>query len=156
MLSRRLVSCIIIGSKTRQEILTPLQHTHPRPNGSLHSFINVFAQVAAFFGSIFLPQVLSRVSANFDPAGDGQPPLFGGLSTRSPSSSSPKRQHTLDLLFDPDEVLDIRPMGVDTRDLAKNSKRVDIVGLVARPKSRLTLPPPYDLIDDFPLPGYTP
>ena len=76
------------------------------------------------------------------PTQPGSQPGTAGRHLRSvqePPSSSPKRRHTFNLLFGPDEMLDIRPLlSVDTDDIGevdsspKASKYVDGRSLKSR------------------------
>jgi hypothetical protein len=165
MHSRRLVSCITIGHNNQYRNLTFLKHTPPWWKNSFRSLESVFAQVTTLLGSAVLQQVFLGYSANPDSVGDGRPSLSRGRSSkRCPSPSSTKRQNTFDLLFDPSEVLDIRPMRVDADGIGEvgpyleDSKHgADVEYMIAHPQSsKSARPPPYSLIDDFPLPAYTP
>jgi len=147
-----------------------LKHTRSRSNDTLDSLVNLFARVSTFLGSAPLPHVLSRDSAKPDSAGDSKQTHSRGLTIRSAKSSFRKRQHSLDLLFDPEEVLDIRPMHMDADDVyevdpdQEDSKREGPGGLIAERNlksksmsmSKPSFPPPYSIIDNSPPPKYTP
>jgi len=116
---------------------------------STHEFMRPFARQSASLSS-----TSPQRATPFDLFDSGLPTHSRGSSTSSVLSSSRKKQHGLDLLSDPSDVLDIRPMLAELADTGS----IDMRSPTSEPESTLEdLPPAYTWspADDSPPPMYT-
>jgi len=121
------------------------------------AMMNTLVQQTASLPSLLGRQVVPRDDS--DPLGDCPPTLSQRPSTATDSnlltSSPPRWQHTPPLLFDPSDVLDIRPThdnAIMATDLAGD--RPKLPSTLTPPPTPLGRPPSYRLIDDSPPPRY--
>jgi hypothetical protein len=132
-----------------------LKYKRSRSDDSSHSRLHTFSQKTTSRASVSVQCVIPSgfTDSDSDPAGPLM--LSRCLSTSSASLSSLTGQLSLDLLFHPSDVLDIRPIHDDDEADPEDPTSAPVQPAKAEPTSILaSQPPPYSPVDHFPLPRY--